>query len=241
MSQRTIVDHMFLALLLLVPLIEWKWSWPRHLAKLAGGGPNVRLHYYCKLVIGEWIPTICLLAYWGKLGRRWADLHLGGDTPLRLGLGVVYVVLLIGLLVWQRRAMLRRPDSRARMRRALAYADPLLPHTQAERRLFVVVSVTAGVCEEILYRGFLAWYLSAWMGPVAAVVLASLLFGAGHVYLGLSQVPKTAFIGLIFGVVVALTGSLFPAMLLHGAVDWNSGEMGFRLLGDCGSDEAGGT
>jgi membrane protease YdiL (CAAX protease family) len=124
------------------------------------------------------------------------------------------------------------------LRRALAYADPLLPHSEAERRFFSVISVTAGICEEIFYRGFLAWYISAWTGPVAAAVLASLLFGAGHVYLGLAQVPKTAFIGLLFAVVVALTGSLFPAMLLHAAVDWNSGELGFRLVGESASEQA---
>lgn len=231
MTHRTIVDHILFALLLLIPLIEWKWSWPRYLSKLESGAPNVRLLYYRRLIIGEWIPTICLLVYWGMLGRRWADLRLAGDTPLRLGPGIVYVVVLIGLLVWQRHALLRRPDSRARLRKALAYADPLLPHSSAERKLFGFVSATAGCCEEVFYRGFLAWYLSAWMGPVAAVLLASLLFGAGHVYLGLVQVPKTAFIGFIFAIVVALTGSLFPAMLLHAAVDWNSGELGFRLIG----------
>jgi len=237
MAPHAIFDHVLFAVLLLLPFTEWKWSWPRYLAKLASGAPNVRFLYYRKLIIGEWIPTICLLVYWAVSGRRWADLRLAVDTPLRLGLGLGYVVLLIGLLVWQRHALLRRPDSRARLRKALAYADPLLPHSPAERKLFVLVSATAGVCEEVIYRGFLTWYLSAWMGPVAAVLLASLLFGAGHVYLGLAQVPKTAFIGLIFAVVVALTRSLFAAMLLHAAVDWNSGELGFRLLGNRASDE----
>jgi uncharacterized protein len=232
MAARTLVDHIFFAFLLLVPLVEWKWSWPRHLAKLASGGLNIRLRYYRRLILGEWIPTVCLLAYWAWSSRRWAELGLAGDTPMALGLGFVYVMLLIGLLVWQRRALLRRPDSRARLIRALAYADPLLPHSQADRRLFRLVSLTAGVCEEIFYRGFLAWYLSAWMGPLAAVLMASLIFGVGHVYLGIAQVPKTALIGLILAIVVAITGSMYPAMLLHAAVDWNSGELGFWLMGD---------
>ena len=68
------------------------------------------------------------------------------------------------------------------------------------------------------------------MGVVWAVIVASILFGLGHVYLGLVQVPKTAIIGLLLAIVVALTGSLWPAMLLHAAIDWNSGELGFRLL-----------
>jgi membrane protease YdiL (CAAX protease family) len=237
MTHHTIVDHLFFALLLAVPLVEWKWSWPRYLAKLASGAKNARLDRYRKLIAGEWIPTIGLILYWVFAGRSLADLRLTGDTPLRLGLGIVYVVLLIGALVWQRRALLARPDRRARVRKALKFGEPLIPHTESERRLFWLVSATAGCCEEIFFRGFLTWYLSAWVGPIAAVLLASLIFGVGHMYLGAAQVPKTAMIGLILAIVVSLTGSLWPAMLLHAAVDWNSGEMGFKLLSSASTSE----
>jgi membrane protease YdiL (CAAX protease family) len=230
MIHHTIVDHVLFALLLAIPLVEWKWTWPRYLAKLASGASDARLAHYRRLIAGEWIPTIGLLVYWGVVGRGFLDLRLTGDTPLRVGLGLGYVSLLIGMLIWQRRALLAQPDRRARVRKALKYGEPLLPHTESERRIFWIVSATAGFCEEIFFRGFLTWYLSGWMGPVAAVLLASLIFGAGHVYLGVVQVPKTAFIGFIFAIVVSLTGSLWPAMLLHAAVDWNSGEMGFKLL-----------
>jgi uncharacterized protein len=231
MIYHTIVDPMFFALLLAVPLVEWKWSWPRYLAKLASGTSDARRDRYRKLIAGEWILTIGLIVYWAVAERPWTDLRLSGDTPLRLGLGLVYVVLLIGALVWQRRALLARPDRRARVRKALKFGEPLIPHTERERRIFWVVSATAGFCEELFYRGFLTWYLSAWVSPIAAVLLASLIFGVGHVYLGVAQVPKTAMIGLILAIVVSLTGSLWPAMLLHAAVDWNSGELGFKLLG----------
>jgi uncharacterized protein len=237
MIHHTIVDHILFAFLLLIPFLEWKWSWPRYLARLASGDGNARLNRYRKLVAGEWVPTLALLLYWVFAGRSLADLHLDGDTPLRLCLGVLYVAALIGVLVRQRRALLARPDRRARVRKAIQHAEPLLPHTQPERRLFWLVSATAGCCEEIFYRGFLTWYLSIWTGPVAAVILASLLFGIGHIYLGLSQIPKTALVGLILSVVVALTGSLWPAMLLHAAVDWNSGEMAFKLLSDSATRE----
>lgn len=230
MIYHTFIDHLFFALLLLIPLVEWKWSWPRYLARLARDAENARFAYYRNLIAGEWIPTICLLAFWAFRNRPWSALRLAADSPLPLGLGLAYVLVLIALLVWQRRALLARPDRRARVRKALKHGEPLLPHTARERRIFWVVSATAGFCEEIFYRGFLTWYLSVWMGPVAAVIVASLIFGAGHVYLGVAQVPKTAFIGLILAIVVSLTGSLWPAMLLHAAVDWNSGEMGFKLL-----------
>jgi membrane protease YdiL (CAAX protease family) len=225
-----IFDNALFALLLAVPLLEWKWNWPRYLAKLAADPENARSGHYRRLVVAEWIPTLALLVEWAVLGRPWSALRLTGNEPMRLELGLVYVAAMIGLLMMQRFALLRRPGRRARVRRALEYAVPLMPHTQPERRLFWAVSITAGACEEIFFRGFLTWYFSAWMGPVAAVILASVLFGAGHVYMGIAQVPKTALIGLIFAIVVSLTGSLWPAMLLHAAVDWNSGELGFKML-----------
>lgn len=238
LTNHSLFDHLLFALLLVLPLFEWKVSWPRYLRRLAADPQTARRDHYRRLLIGEWIPTIALLILWVALHRRWSLLRLTGDNPLRLILGFVCVLALIVLLVFQRRALLRRPERRARVRKALVFGELLLPHTASERRLFWAVSLTAGVCEELFFRGFLTWYFLAWMGPVLAVILASALFGIGHVYLGIAQVPKTAMIGMILAIVVSLTGSLWPAMLLHAAIDWNSGELGFRLLGSS-DNEAG--
>jgi uncharacterized protein len=234
LTNHVFFDHLLFGLLLVFPIVEWKWNWPRYLARLAADPHNARRDHYRRLLIGEWVPTLALLGMWAFLHRPWSALRLSVDTPLRFYLGLAYVVALMVLLVFQRRALLSRPDRRARVRKALACGEALMPHTPSERRLFWAVSATAGICEEIFFRGFLTWYLLAWMGPVAAVIVASVLFGIGHVYLGVAQVPKTALIGAILAVVVSLTGSLWPAMLLHAAVDWNSGELGFRLLGKAG-------
>jgi membrane protease YdiL (CAAX protease family) len=225
-----IFDHVLFALLLIIPLIEWRWNWPRYLARLAAGVPNVRLHHFRNLIIGEWIPVLCLLGYWHFRSRPFAALHLAGGTPWRFYTGLGFVAGLIGVLYLQRRAILARPERIERVRAALAYAEPLLPHSPAERRVFWVVSLTAGVCEEMLYRGFLFWYLAVWTGPIAAALLSALLFGAGHVYLGPWQIPKTGFIGLLFVFVMLASGSIWPAMLLHAAIDWNSGELGYAVL-----------
>jgi uncharacterized protein len=225
-----IFDHVLFALLLVLPLVEWRWTWPRYLARLATGEPGVRFRFYRALVLSEWAPVLCLLGFWAVRRRPWSRLLLAGSRPLRVGLGFVSTLLLIGLLRLQRRWLLARPERIERLRPKLLYAEPLLPHTPAERRLFRLVSVTAGVCEEVLFRGFLLWYVAVWTGPVTAVILSSLLFGAGHIYLGLDQAPKTALAGLIFAVLAVTSGSLWPAILLHAAIDWNSGDLGFRVI-----------
>jgi membrane protease YdiL (CAAX protease family) len=231
MNQHTFVDSALVTMLLVAPIVEWRWTWPRFLARLVAGVPGTRLRHYRYLLVGEWLPTLFLVLFWGIRSRPWSALYLtAGALSLRFWLGLAYVALIIAILLIQRRALLAKPERIDRLRKALAFGEPLLPHTPQERSLFLPVSVAAGVCEEIFYRGFLTWYLTAWMGLIPAILIAAILFGLGHVYMGPLQVPKTAFVGLVFAFVVWLSGSLWPAMLLHAAIDWNSGELGYRVF-----------
>jgi membrane protease YdiL (CAAX protease family) len=105
----------------------------------------------------------------------------------------------------------------------------LLPRTPGERRGFAAVSITAGICEELLFRGFLMWYFAGW-GIVAAVVVSSLLFGFAHIYQGIQSVPRTGILGLVLCLIVVAAGSLWPAIIIHAAIDLNSGDLGYRAL-----------
>jgi membrane protease YdiL (CAAX protease family) len=242
-SAHAIIDYIFFALLLAIPLIEWKWTWPRYLKRLKSGAPGVRARFYRALIAEEWMATACLMGWWALRARPWSGMLLAGtETPLRIGIppplrlwaGLAFVALLAGVLILQKKAILARPETMQRMRPNLAYAEPLLPHTEKERRLFWLVSFTAGACEEIFFRGFLIWFLAAWMGPLLAVLLSSVLFGSGHIYMGWAQAPKTALVGLVLSFIALSSASLLPAMVLHAALDWNSGELGYRVLRDSG-------
>jgi CAAX protease family protein len=237
--QHGIFDNALFVLLLAIPLIEWKWTWPRYLKRLATGAPGVRTSFYVSLMIGEWIPAACLLGWWATKARPWSGLLLWGTTsPLQIGIprelrlwaGLTFAALLVGFLLAQRMAVLARPERMESVRPKLEFAEPLLPHNNAEHRLFWMVSLTAGVCEELFFRGFLIWYLMAWMGPLAAALLSSAIFGIGHIYLGWAQAPRTGLVGLVLAFVALGSASLFPAMLLHAAMDWNSGELAFRVI-----------
>jgi len=224
------IDHLIFALLLLFPLVELRWTWPRYLARLAANVPNARLNFYRAILLEEWIAVAALIAYWAWMRRPWSALLLIPSTPMRFAGGMTVVVVLCALLMLQKKAILARPEVMQKVRKKLAYSEPLLPHTGAERRRFHAVSFTAGVCEEALFRGFLLWYFAAWAGVWPAAVLSAIVFGLGHVYLGVRQIPNTAIIGLVMAALAILSGSLWPAMLLHAAIDWNSGELGFLTL-----------
>lgn len=110
----------------------------------------------------------------------------------------------------------------AAIRRSYSKLPGMLPNNGAERAAFVLVSLTAGICEEVLYRGFLIRFLHE--GPLAlpllgALAASSLAFGVGHAYQGSRRILSTALAGFAFGLLFLLSGSLVPCVLLHALVD----------------------
>jgi membrane protease YdiL (CAAX protease family) len=98
----------------------------------------------------------------------------------------------------------------------------LLPRTAGERRLFTVVGVTAGVCEEWLYRGFFLAVVAALAGGMSTgvlVVVAAVAFGLAHAYQGRVGIVTTALLGGVMAAVYLQTGSLLLPVLLHAVID----------------------
>ncbi|HXI87266.1 MAG TPA: CPBP family intramembrane glutamic endopeptidase [Parvularculaceae bacterium] len=91
----------------------------------------------------------------------------------------------------------------------------ILPQTREEFFYFPILGVTGGIFEELLYRGFLIWFLTPFAGLYGAVVISSVIFGFGHAYQGWRGVLRTALIGLAFGIGYALTHSLWWLMAAH--------------------------
>jgi uncharacterized protein len=96
----------------------------------------------------------------------------------------------------------------------------ILPETRGEKLAFVGVSVTAGVCEEVVFRGFLIPVLAVATGSVAVAALASsAVFGLLHGYQGAVGVVRTALLGLLLALPLLATGSIVPAILAHFLID----------------------
>lgn len=96
----------------------------------------------------------------------------------------------------------------------------LLPHTAAERLAFLGVSITAGVCEEFVFRGFLVPAIGVAVGsPLVAALIAAAVFGLLHAYQGFSGALRAALLGALLSVVLLTTGSIVPAVLAHALID----------------------
>jgi membrane protease YdiL (CAAX protease family) len=117
----------------------------------------------------------------------------------------------------------------------------LLPRDDADEASFRVLSVTAGICEEVLYRGFALAVLTPLVGVIGAVIGSSIGFGLGHAYQGSGGFLKTTAVGLVMAGLVLLAGSLWVAMVLHAAVDLNGGALARRCLAAVDAEAAAAT
>jgi membrane protease YdiL (CAAX protease family) len=142
---------------------------------------------------------------------------MSGGPRLAIAIGVLLAV--IGFFGWQLVAVQRGGKTRDEVRKELASVEALLPHGAGEARLFSAVAVTAGICEELLYRGFLFWYFAHFGGTALAVIGSTLIFMIGHLYQGALGLVKSGIGGLAMAGLRVLTGSVWVPMAIHGAVD----------------------
>lgn len=100
----------------------------------------------------------------------------------------------------------------------------LIPGTTLELVVWVCLSATAGICEEIIFRGYLQRQFAAFTGSIlAGVLLSAAVFGAAHGYEGGPRMLLIGIYGLMFGLLAWWRKSLRPGMIAHAWHDAISG------------------
>ena len=182
--------------------------------------PHARLARYYRTITLEWV--LCALALLvvlvsprlgladlGIQGPRWSAYSIVGLCGLRLSV--------IGLVILRNRMLTGQP----RVSGPGAVLE-LLPRTPTERRVFAAVAVSAGICEELLYRGFALAVLAAIapsIGPLWTVLIGAVAFGVAHAYQRVVGVVVTAILGACLAVLYLGTGSLLLPVAFHALVD----------------------
>jgi membrane protease YdiL (CAAX protease family) len=195
--------------------------------------PAERLSLYGSTIAFQWLATA--VAAWRAWAHGFTGTQLGLAIPGRLSLLMVTVVgaALIATLQWLNLRRMGRSASPLRLP-LQALAARILPQSTRELIPFFALSVTAGLCEEFLYRGFAMAVLSRMELPVGVVILiSSIIFGLAHLYQGRAGFVSTTVLGILFGGSRAVSGSLVPAVVWHMAVDIVAGIAGPRYLIDC--------
>ncbi len=193
-------------------------------------GRKTKLRMYYESILFLWAPTLLLLGLItvnivpaDKLGLLWY-----GNWPNLIGLGLV--ILVASYMLWHLYGLYQDPQKVEQLREPMQTHNWMMPSNAHELRWFTLgVSLSAGICEELLFRGFLLAILSQSLDLFSSLLVSSVMFGLCHVYQGWFNVLRTAIIGLILGCVYLLTESLFVVIALHALVDIYGGFIGYLV------------
>jgi len=143
------------------------------------------------------------------LGQRWKS---AGQVFLDLGLGIA--LLFLSLLL---AAILGGHQGSEGADQSIRF---LLPQTSLEMGIWILVSITAGICEEAIYRGYLQRQLgvltrNVWVG----IVLSAAAFGGAHLYQGVRRATVIAVSAVLFGGIAEWRKTVRPGMFAHALQD----------------------
>lgn len=202
---------------LAVPWITWV-GYQRARKRVAAGVPDAKVRLYQALVGEQFITTVVVLALW--YSGRFSATNLGLVAPRSWGWNVVALIVVVGVLAWS--SLRLRPKAEKIRKSVQNGIGALLPDSRRERLWWSAVSAGAGISEEVMYRGFILYYLSLYLPHLTVlerVLLSSAAFGVAHVYQGWQGAVAAGISGLLFAGIYLMTGSLLLPAALHAAVD----------------------
>jgi uncharacterized protein len=154
------------------------------------------------VLVGVWWHGSSVLAV---LGERWRSTR---QFLRDLGIGLLFLIATIAT-----GSLLDHGGHNAA-------TQALLPQGRTELGLWVALSISAGICEEALFRGYLQRQFIAITGNVAiGIVLSAAAFGAAHGYQGWGRALQIALLGVMGGVLAYWCKSVRPGMFAHALQD----------------------
>ena len=189
-----------------------------------------RLILYASTIAFQWLAAAVVA--WRAWAHGYTSEQLGlviHDKTRLLAVGLIGAAA-IGVFQW---FSLRRVAKLPAKRRGLlvAIATRIFPQSAVEFPPYLALAVTAGLCEEFLYRGFSMAVLTRAVLPVwAVVILSSIHFGLAHIYQGRGGAVATLVVGTVLGTVRIAYDSLIPVIVWHTALDVVAGIAGPRYL-----------
>ncbi|HET9401779.1 MAG TPA: CPBP family intramembrane glutamic endopeptidase [Candidatus Acidoferrales bacterium] len=185
--------------------------------------PGRRL-IYLSSAASQWV--LAAIVYWRARVRGYSLRSLGvvaSPAALLAFVGVGIAIYLIAIQFFVIRRALKAAPQLVQKSRTMQIMQRLMPVNQSEIPAFILLAVTAGACEEFLYRGFVYSHLASFAGVWLALLASSALFGVAHLYQGRQGVIGTFVIGSILGGGRLWTGSILPGAIAHFLFDLSAG------------------
>jgi membrane protease YdiL (CAAX protease family) len=176
--------------------------------------PN-RVRFYAATLFYEWFLFVLVVAGVRRsgasvlivLGEYWHSVRqVLRDIGIAAGFWIV-TAMLLWIFGWLLRVA------------ALGRNVSMLPHPGIELTLWIALSVSAGICEETIFRGYLQrQFMALTKSAPAGILLSAAAFGAAHAYQGFRMAILIGLYGAMFGILAYWRGSVRPGMIAHA---WN--------------------
>ncbi len=224
------LDHIFvLVLMVIIPTISIRTD---RLSKdmMDDLPPKKHLFYSNGLMLI--IAAMLILTSWNISERSW--LNLGFRWPIINRDLIMPIVLIIFIYLSDTLYGWLDKEYKINKIKELSY---LVPLTWREYSHYVFLAFAAGICEEIIFRGFLVNYLLSYLSDyqyaaILAIVLPAIAFSISHLYQGWWAVLKIFCIALLFGWIFIQSGSLLIIIIIHILIDLISGTVGIGMKED---------
>lgn len=226
----TLIDHALILVIAGLFPIYGLLTFPSLVRRIAQGDRAALRREYWEIMGWLWGFATLVVGYW--LIKHRSLEALGFAITVGPGFwaaaGILAALTIAFIVQWVR--VIKHEAYRETARKAFGKVGALIPRTRPELTHFAAVSMTAGICEELLFRGYLIWYIGQFLGVWPAAIISSLLFGYGHMYQGIAGVGKTAVAGFVAACLYLLSGSLWVPIVLHAALDLIQGATGYAAL-----------
>lgn len=213
-------DHLLIFIsMILFPVVGFV-SYRSNIEKLRQGKDLSRVGIYLSTISIQWILAILCFFLWWFTERSWAKLGLSSHFDSTWWIAAIITALVIVLFFIQSMSVSKLNDETSKKIFDQAQHElAFMPTNARETKYFNLLSLTAGIVEEILWRGLLVWYLSYFVDHWQALLISLIAFTLAHSYQGFSQLYKVGLLGALLTAVMWLSGNLWLAIILHIAID----------------------
>lgn len=219
MSQLTLWDHAFAFVVFLLYPVYSMLTVRGAIEDIQKRGEGARIAAYRGVILTWVFFAACLAAIWVFLDRQWADLGFRAVEagPLAIATGVS--ILLLAIIVLPLRQVALHPERLEGLSDQIGDFAELMPRSRREEKWFVGVSINAGILEELVFRGYLIWYLANFTPYYWAAGIAVFAFVFAHGYQGWKNLPGILLVSVVVVSLFVFTGSLLIPILLHALLD----------------------
>lgn len=216
------IDLLYLTLIVILLSMDHFMWWPKFLKRSQGEPGKGRIWIWSRWMTMLWIMALAGIAIWLNEPRTWGDLRLILPHGWRLWVAISLVAIYI-ILTARTVNKIINSKKPARYKMGNSEVERIVPHTRQEFVWWTATSITAGFCEEFIFRGYLVWVFQGTLGLWGAAILSTVLFGLAHSYQGLKGILATGAVGALLILIVLVLNSLWPAIILHALADMGQG------------------